>query len=59
MRHLRTVNKNPVTGEKRISKKGDKYRFECHHLKIDKLFRTLDEAVMYRNEVFNEIGYSE
>lgn len=59
MRHPKTVKRNHETGEKRISKRDGRYRFQCDHLKIDKMFNTLQEAINYRDEVFNEIGYSE
>ena len=40
-----------------IDKKG-RYRVNIPKSKTDKRFRDINEAIKYRNEVLNEIGYT-
>lgn len=59
LRNRKTNGKLPITGERYIGirHKGDKvacYRVHIKQLRIDKSFKTLDDAVTYRNEVMKE-----
>lgn len=59
MRHPKNVTR-ANTGHKYISlTKAGVYRVASNHHKIDKRFKTLKEAVAYRNEVMHEISFAE
>lgn len=56
MKHPKKICKQSNTGEKYITKRGEKYRVVVKQHNVDKTLATLDEAIKYRNEVLYGFG---
>lgn len=54
MKHEKSICKQTNTGEKYIRRIDNRYCVSIHKLKIYKSFKTLEEAVMFRNEVVKD-----
>lgn len=46
------------SGERYITKRGEKYRVCIKRAAVDRSFKTKEEAISFRNGVLNEINYS-
>lgn len=56
MKHPKKVYKKSNTGEKYITKKGERYRVAIRQHNVDRSFSTLEEAVEFKKGVLYEIG---